>query len=238
MLWVRALLNSAGELDDGVAMELLPPSSRWLVGEALAPLWAPAMEKLGWIAQRTAFIDEAVDAFLASGDGEAQVVLLGSGYDTRALRYAGRGAKFFEVDLPNVVEAKRKMSAGYCAARGVAPAPALAADLNEAAGDVLARLEGAGVGFDRAARTLVVSEAVLFYLSPPAKAKLLAECAALVDGVDGSALVLADNLAPYVRGPARAAADAYFGDLGLELRRHDTLWGGAIQFVDAASKAA
>ena len=123
MLWVRALLNSAGELDDGVAMELLPPSSRWLVGEALAPLWAPAMEKLGWIAQRTAFIDEAVDAFLASGDGEAQVVLLGSGYDTRALRYAGRGAKFFEVDLPNVVEAKRKMSAGYCAARGVAPAP-------------------------------------------------------------------------------------------------------------------
>ena len=72
-------LNSAGELDDGVAMELLPPSSRWLVGEALAPLWAPAMEKLGWIAQRTAFIDEAVDAFLASGDGEAQVVLLGSG---------------------------------------------------------------------------------------------------------------------------------------------------------------
>ena len=60
----------------------------------------------------------------------------------------------------------------------------------------------------------------------------------LVDGVDGSALVLADNLAPYVRGPARQAADAYFGDLGLELRRHDTLWGGAIQFVDAASKAA
>ena len=44
--------------------------------------------------------------------------------------------------------------------------------------------------------------------------------------------------APYVRGPARQAADTYFGGLGLELRRHDTLWGGAIQFVDAASKAA
>ena len=101
---------------------------------------------------------------------------------------------------------------------------------------MLSRLEP--LGFDRSKPTLVVCEAVLFYLSPPAKAKLLAECAALVDGVDGSALVLADNLAPYVRGPARQAADAYFGDLGLELRRHDTLWGGAIQFVDAASKAA
>ena len=69
------------------------------------------------------------------------MVLLGSGYDTRALRYAGC-VLFFEVDLPNVAEAKRKMSAGYCAARGVAPAPALAADLNEAAGDAALAVRG------------------------------------------------------------------------------------------------
>ena len=39
-------------------------------------------------------------------------------------------------------------------------------------------------------------------------------------------------------GPRRAALEGLRHGERLELRRHDTLWGGAIQFVDAASKAA
>ena len=100
----RALLQADLSDADGRGM---PSAERLMKATLIA---TPAMEKLGWIAQRTAFIDEAVDAFLASGDGEAQVVLLGSGYDTRALRYAGRGAKFFEVDLP--MHLPRKQSLG------------------------------------------------------------------------------------------------------------------------------
>ena len=46
-------------------------------------------------------------------------------------------------------------------------------------------------------------------------------------------LVLADNLAPFVRGPMRAAAEGYLEPMGLQLRQHDTLWGGAIQFWEA-----
>ena len=36
VLWVRALLSAAGELDDDVAYELLPSASRWLVSPPLA----------------------------------------------------------------------------------------------------------------------------------------------------------------------------------------------------------
>ena len=98
---------------------------------------------------------------------------------------------------------------------------------------MLARLEGAGVGFDRAARTLVVSEAVLFYLAAgegeaPRRVRRA--------GRRRRRLGARPRRQPRaVRPRPRApAADAYFGDLGLELRR--TLWGGAIQFVDAASR--
>ena len=84
----------------------------------------------------------------------------------------------------------------------------------------------------------MVCEAVLFYLSPPAKRALLADAAAFVGGVDGSKLVLTDNLAPFVRSPVEADARTFLSPLGLELTEHDTLWGGAIQFVRAGGRDA
>ena len=98
VLWVRALLAAAGELKDDVASELLPSASRWLVSAPLArTVWAPALPKLEWIKQRTEFIDETLDAFLAANAGASpQVVLIGAGYDTRALRYRASAARFFE----------------------------------------------------------------------------------------------------------------------------------------------
>ena len=235
VLWTRAVLSGRGIIDDPQAFEWLPTNTRWLVSpENAKRLPESLIEKLEWIGSRTRFLDKAVDAFLDDYDSP-QIVVVGAGYDTRCARYGGR-AKFFEVDLPSAVDAKKRILAKRSPSITVEHLPLNLEDLK--AGPSLPERLTSTTSFDPQKPTLYVFEAVLFYLSPPAKAKLLAECAALVDGVDGSALVLADNLAPYVRGPARAAADAYFGDLGLELRRHDTLWGGAIQFVDAASKAA
>jgi len=243
VLWVRALLASAGQLQDDVALELLPAASRWLVAPPLArTVWSPVLPKLEWIEQRTSFIDAAVDAFLAGAGEGAQVVLVGAGYDTRALRYRASGATFFEVDLPMVISVKQKLAAGFLAAAAGgggafraadAARRSLGCDLNAAAGDVFAQLQSQ-CGLVPDAPTLVVVEAVLFYLSPPAKTKLLEETAALLAaGPPASGLVLTDNLAPFVRGPMRPAAEGYLQPLGLALDEHSTLWGGAIQFVRA-----
>lgn len=97
VLWCRALLHSLGALDDSVAYHLLPRPFRKLVSPLLAPMWPKSLtSKLQWIVQRTNFIDGALDEFLSSHTNtslhlphhvvHAQVVVLGSGYDTRALR--------------------------------------------------------------------------------------------------------------------------------------------------------
>ena len=49
--------------------------------------------------------------------------------------------------------------------------------------------------------------------------------------------MLTDNLAPFVRGPMRPAAERYLTPMGLDMLKHDTLWGGAIQFVRADGAA-
>jgi len=264
VLWVRALLAAAGELEDDVAAELLPSATRWVVSAPLArTLWAPVLPKLAWIKQRTQFIDAALDDFLAKTAAttpleRVQVVLIGSGYDTRALRYREAGARFFEVDLPSVLPIKEAMARRYLSsmarreaaasdeADGADAADAAAAtsvggmgralglDLNKATmapPGVVAQLEA--LGLDRRQPTLVVSEAVLFYLSPPAKRALLQDVGTVMTANAASALVLTDNLAPFVRGPMRQAADAFLSPLGLTVREHDTLWGGAIQFIRA-----
>ena len=122
MLWSRAVLAKNGELADDIALQLLPKSTR---GVVTAGLFDGVSNFLEWVSARTVFLNEGCDAFLSSpacaGGKDCQVVIFGAGFDTRSIRYQREGLRFFEVDLPNVVEAKRKMSAGYCAARGVAP---------------------------------------------------------------------------------------------------------------------
>jgi len=80
-----------------------------------------------------------------------------------------------------------------------------------------------------------VSEAVLFYLSPPAKRTLLEGCATQICSSPGSALALTDNLAPFVRSPGEEEAAQLLEGLGLTLRQHSSLWGGAIQFIHATA---
>jgi methyltransferase (TIGR00027 family) len=64
---------------------------------------SPSTEHL--IHFRTCYYDEMLERRLAAGVG--QVVLLGAGLDTRAIRAAARGARFFEIDQPEVIAFKR-----------------------------------------------------------------------------------------------------------------------------------
>ena len=66
-----------------------------------------------------------------------------------------------------------------CPTSNCACEQSLSVDLNQGAGSVLERLQ-AECALDADAPTLVVVEAVLFYLAPPAKSKLLTEISALL----------------------------------------------------------
>ena len=93
-------------------------------------------------------------------------------------------------------------------------------------------------GFDAAAPTLVVFEAVLFYLSPPAARAALVDGALRAGLAPGSRVALTDSLVKLGVGPRgapapnEAAARAFFAEHGASLRRHDALWGGALHFAE------
>jgi methyltransferase (TIGR00027 family) len=50
------------------------------------------------MAERTAFMDD--ETLRAINDGVGQIVIVGAGYDGRALRFRSHGVRFFEVDHP------------------------------------------------------------------------------------------------------------------------------------------
>ena len=114
---------------------------------------------------RTRILDDALVRFAA--EGGRQVVLLGAGYDCRALRFSRElsGATVFEVDHPATQGHKRRVlgdaPADGCITRHVPwdfesrPMSALPAAL-------------AGAGHDAAAPTLTIWEGVTMYLTPAA----------------------------------------------------------------------
>jgi methyltransferase (TIGR00027 family) len=119
----------------------------------------------GWITVRTHFFDEVVVAALA--DGFTQVVILGAGYDARALRFRTAGVTFFEVDHPATQRDKRERLAEVDApTEGIV---FVAADFIEPGlGDALEH-----AGHDAQARSLFMCEGVLRYLPEAALRGLL-----------------------------------------------------------------
>ena len=236
VLWTRAVLSGRGIIDDPQAFEWLPTNTRWLVSpENARRLPESLIEKLEWIGSRTRFLDQAVDAFLAE-HASPQIVVVGAGYDTRCARYGGR-AKFFEVDLPSAVEAKKRILATRSPSVTVEHLPLDLEDLK--AGPSLPERLASSTSFDASRPTLYVFEAVLFYLSPPA-------CSALLDAAlnQGARVALTDSLtklgvAP--RGPApppnKAACAEFFEGRGGALGAHDVRWGGALHYADVVASA-
>lgn len=89
-----------GELDDPIAYQLLPKSTRGVVDAGLFDFTSNFLE---WVAARTVFLNEGTDAFLSSpscSDGkECQIVVFGAGFDTRSIRYQVGDATCLHVAL-------------------------------------------------------------------------------------------------------------------------------------------
>jgi methyltransferase (TIGR00027 family) len=127
---------------------------------ALRWLW-PMRVGVMYMQVRTRILDDLLLAFVARGG--RQIVLLGAGYDCRALRFADRldGATVFEVDHPATQGRKRKVLGGAPAARYLAwdfeaqPMAELPEALRQA-------------GHDPAQPSLTIWEGVTMYLTPEA----------------------------------------------------------------------
>jgi methyltransferase (TIGR00027 family) len=125
------------------------------------------------MAARTAFFDEVTLAAIYAGI--EQVVIVGAGYDGRALRFRSPGVRFFEVDHPVSQQDKRRR----IKALGVPEDTVtfLAHDLTH--GNLAGALRDAGYGAER--RSLFICEGLLLYLERAVIEGLLEElrgCAA------------------------------------------------------------
>jgi methyltransferase (TIGR00027 family) len=146
------------------------------------------------LAARTAFFDGQVTSAIEAGVD--QVVILGAGYDDRALRFRTAGVRFFEVDHPDTQADKRARLDTILAEddlAGVAGRPVfVAADFGSA--DVAAVLSAAG--HDRGRATLFLSEGLLVYLDQPTTVRFLSG----VRAAAAAGSVLAASLSVHAEG--------------------------------------
>ncbi len=152
---------------DYLAEVILPAPARLLLN--ITPLRKLFMRKLfplgiyEYVIARTKVMD---DAFLSALEaGYPQIVLLGAGFDTRALRFAdqNRGTKIFELDVPTTQEPKVEIFRK----RGLAIPPELTfVPINFDREDIFTVLTTAG--FQEGQLTLFLWEGVSMYLSAEA----------------------------------------------------------------------
>ncbi len=173
--------------------------SRLCMGMEVAPLGATPMR--AHLEARTGFFDRQVLA--AIGRGTGQVVILGAGYDDRALRFRAPGVRYFEVDHPGTQADKRDRLERMGADLGdVSLVPA---DFGR--DDVAVALERHG--HDPDVPTLVLAEGLLVYLDEASVGALLggvrsraaagsglvASLAVHPDGIDSALVVERANAA-------------------------------------------
>jgi methyltransferase (TIGR00027 family) len=147
---------------------------------------------LAWLrpalAARTRFFDDQVLSSIASGI--TQVVIVGAGYDDRALRFRTRGVTFFEIDHPATQDDKaRRLRAMQVGTEAVVLA---AADFY--CDDVCSAL--ASAGHDGESASLFICEGVLVYLQQETIVKLLTSLRACA----GGETTLAASLATHGQG--------------------------------------
>ena len=111
---------------------------------------------VGNVCGRTRFFDEQVKK--AMQQGVTQVVILGAGYDTRALRLQREGVRFFEVDHPATQADKRGKVEGL----GLAFSPIFVA-VDFTKDDLAEQLQRAG--YSPQQKTFFLLEGVTMYLS-------------------------------------------------------------------------
>jgi methyltransferase (TIGR00027 family) len=164
-----AAAEERGELrgPDDLAILFLGSEAKTLLATAQTKRWAidnlVTSRLYGYFLARTAYFDDVFADHLRQGI--AQVVLLGAGYDTRAIRYHGLLglARVFELDVATTQQAKREK----LAAAGIQPPAALTyVPVNFEKDDLAMTLRQAG--YDAQKPTLFIWEGVLYYLTKPA----------------------------------------------------------------------
>jgi methyltransferase (TIGR00027 family) len=117
---------------------------------------------------RTRFFDERVLAAISAGT--LQVVILGAGYDDRALRFRSPGVRFFELDHPATQADKARRLRALVGTKPGSGGPTLAqADFRD--DDVASVLEASG--HDAGKPTLFLCEGLLVYLDQATCVRLL-----------------------------------------------------------------
>lgn len=135
-----------------------------------------------YIPLRTAYIDDAFNAAVAAGID--QIVILGAGYDSRALRFAHRRLRFFEVDHP-ATQARKQAAL----VRQRLHSTAILVPVDFAADDLhTALLER---GFDSSRPALFIWEGVTMFLRPAAVRETLGSVRSLA--ARGSRMVVDFN---------------------------------------------
>jgi methyltransferase (TIGR00027 family) len=179
----------------------------------VAGMFAVPFGRATRLVERTRVVDAVVAR--AIGRGIVQIVLLGAGYDGRALRFGGGPVRWFEVDLPALQSDKRRR----LGALGIEPTGIAYVGVDLVTGDLGAALAAAGHDPDRP--TLFVCEGLLASLTLEATVSL---CETLrARAAPESALVVDFSVAPEVRPSVRAlraAADLMLALAG-EPRRHE-----------------
>lgn len=153
----RASSGESPVCDDPFALRLAGED-----GPALADAYArtvPAIEL--WLGLRTARLDHVVVRLMS--DDVRQIVILGAGLDTRAVRLARPGVRFFEVDQPGSQHDKRERVRGL-EDYDLGAATYVSCDFERE--DFFDRL--LAEGFDADVPTLFVWEGVTYYLHEPA----------------------------------------------------------------------
>ncbi len=153
-----------------VRAELTRPHSRHGDGDAQLRLCAGMPPTYaGWlrpeITVRTTFFDAQVESAISRGVG--QIVILGAGYDDRALRFRTPGVRFFEVDHPATQRDKTRRLRAIAADLGAVTLAA--ADFSV---DDIAAVVGA-CGHDADSTSLFICEGLLVYLTQPTIVDLL-----------------------------------------------------------------
>lgn len=188
VLWWKAIAGNrwgTATFDNGIAFDLLPPLTRWIVAFPLCWLF-PNLHHQN-VALRTAYIDRALNSIYQRSKSQNRtmdVIVMGAGFDSRSVRflnlpvvkeYAGKG-RFIEVDLPSVTQQKSKMFERLLRRRkSVTQLPSLLeADLNqpEQCKVQLSSLDGS----PKSHAVTFIFEAVLLYLEPGKASQIIQLC--------------------------------------------------------------
>ena len=227
--WLKAIGGNSWRsgMDDGqLGYDLLPPWTRRVVAKPVASLY-PLLHHQN-VLLRSAYLDRQVsDALSSGGSGSGErsaVVVLGAGFDLRSLRLSSSealSARWVEVDLPHVIEQRRRLLARLAVRRpplasrieGITQLSAnlsVATEVELTLRDALRPTSDGGVDATdevgdsadlgrwslEGGHAIFVIEALMIYLDPSRAAALLHACAdeARAAGATRATLCFADRL--------------------------------------------